>query len=269
MSDWNEQDALTASVASNATTLTVADGTIYGGGWLVQIDTEALYVTTKGSGTSVTVRRGVRGTTAASHASGATVIIRPAWLDVEILDALNAGIDATFPLLYREVVDTSITTTSGTYEYTIPNLADGVTPIPYISDIDFKENGDLAYRYIRDFDIKRGSSPIIKFRRYLSPGNLRIHGFGPLNQLSSLTDTLDTLFPAHAVSLLPQFAAQYLLQTGEARRVRQDVGPRDERENSTPPGAGLNASNQIMQRFQMRLMQAAMPPLKKVVKTAI
>lgn len=266
--DWPENDALTASTASNASTLTVADATLYSQGWIVQVDSEAMYVTANGVGTTVTVRRGVRGSVAASHASAATVLVRPHFLDLEYLDALNAGIDATFPFIYKSVVDESITTSSSLYEYTVPNLNPG-EPIRMLSRISLKETADLAYRRINHWDVMRGATPKIRFRRYLPEGTLRIEGYSPIPQLTSATATLDSLYPAHAVDALWLFAAQWLLASGEARRVREDTGSRDDRENANRLGGSMSASQQLLQRFQLRLLNSAMPPMPKHVKSVI
>lgn len=269
LGDWPEIDALTASMASNATVVTVADGTIYSQGWLLQIDQEALYVSANGAGTSATVRRGVRGTTAASHASGATVLVRPHFIDLEYLDALNAAIGASFPLLYQKVIDETITTSATLYEYNVPTLTSLAAPIPYLSEVSFKETGDLTFRLMRDWIVKRGGTPIIHFRRYLPPGILRIEGYGPIARLTSVTDSLTSLFPSNSEDALTTFAAQYLLASGEARRAREDTGARDDRENANRPGSALAVSNTLYQRFQIQLRQSAMPPIPPHVVSVI
>lgn len=268
MGDWPENDQLTASCASNVTSLTVADGTQYSQGWLLQVDTEAFYVTANGTGTTVPVLRARRGTTAASHASASTILVRPHFLDTEYLLGINSGINATFPMLYQSVVDQSIFPTGGqTYEYTVPNL--NSVPIQYISELSFKVTGDLAFRPFTAWDILRGSTPTIRLRRPLPNGNLRIYGFGPLPPLANLTDTLNSLFPLNAEDALTYYAAQYLLESGEARRVREDTGARDDREQANRVGASMAVSQSALQRFLMRIQQSAMPPMPKNVKSVI
>jgi hypothetical protein len=82
---WLSVDALAVDITSSATTLTVADvdGTNpYGdtprisAGNLLQIDSEWMDVTATNTSTNVvTVRRGVNGSTAASHTTGAAVTV--------------------------------------------------------------------------------------------------------------------------------------------------------------------------------------------------
>lgn len=266
LGDWPENDALTASAASNSTTLTVADATIYSQGWLLQVDTESMYVTANGVGTSVSVRRAQRGSTATTHASAATVLMRPHFLDVDYFDALNAAVSATFPMLYQAVVDESITTVATTYEYTIPSL--DTVPIPYISRVQHLQPSD-TYRDVRSWTVLRGTTPKLKLRRPLPVGTMRIYGFGPLPLVSSLTGSLDVAFPTKAEDALVYYMAQHLMASGEARRVREDTGARDDREAANRPGSSMNASNQMLQRFYARLAASAMPPMPKNVVPVI
>lgn len=263
--DWPSNDVLTASCTSTSTSITVADGTIYSVGWIIQIDQEALYVTANGTGTTVPVLRSQRGTTGASHASAAPVLIRPNFLDIEYLDALNSGINATFPWLYHAINDTSITTSPTLYEYAIPNDQSGL-PIRFLYRISFLENSDLSYRNLRDWEVIRAGAPVIKFRRYLPNGTLRVQGFSPISPLASTSDTLDPLFPVNAEDLLTLYAAQFLLESGETRRARESTGARDDREAANRPGTASAAAQTLLQRFQMRLMTSAMPPLPKNIK---
>lgn len=261
MGDWPENDALTASVASNGTTISVADSSTYAPGWLVQIESEALYVSALPSGTTLTVRRGVRGSTAATHATSTTVLVRPHFLDLEYLDALNAGINATFPWLYQPVIDESLVTAAGTYEYTVPNL--NSTPIPMISQLEFKEQGDLSFRGFSNWYIRRGATPKIHLKSDLPTGTLRVYGFGPLPALASLSASLDAQFPTNAEDALVLYACQQLLASGEARRVREDTGARDDREQANRTGSSMAASNAIYSRFRQRLIDSGFPPMPR------
>ena len=266
--DWPEEDVLTASVSSGGTTLTVADGTIYPTKFLLEIDQEVLYTSTAGSGTTVTnVRRAQRGSSAASHASGATVLINPRFYSVEILDALNDALDACFPLIYRPVTTEYTGITDGTYEYTIPSMDGLGISIPSIYRIDIQESGDTVFRETRAWEIARGEAPFIKFKRALAAAStIRIYGYGPFTHLSAITDELDDYFPKQAEGLLPLFAASQLLASGEAYRVRNYTGVLDQRENANAPGSSLRAAENLRNRFYTQLQQAAMPPLPKHIK---
>lgn len=268
MRDWPDQDALTASVTNSGTTLSVADSTIYFANEPVEIDTEAMIVRALPSATTLTVKRGAFGTTAASHVNASTVLLRPRFFDQEIIDAINAGIDAVFPLLYRPVVDTSLTLSVSTYEYTVPNMVSPAIPIPRISKISVLDVGDTAYREFSSWSILRGTTPKIKLRRLPNTaGTLRIQGYGPFPHLSAVTDTTDTLWPYNADRLLPLYAALELLGSGEALRVRTDTGALDAREQATRVGASSAEANRLESRFLRALSAAAMPPMPPSVRS--
>lgn len=268
--DWPDQDTITASLSSSVTSAAVADGTRYAANWTIQIDDEAVVVSAAGSGTTVPIRRGRYGTTAATHTSGSAVLIRPAFTNLEILDALNAALDATFPLLYRPVASEWTGITSTDYEYAIPTMTTLSLPIPYLSKIEYQETADDAFREVRSWNVVRGDTPLVKFRRTLpGGGTLRFSGFGPFAQLTSTASTLDSFYPASAESLLVEYAAQHLLMSGEAGRVRQDTGARDDRESATRTGSSMNTANAIWQRWQRKLSMQAMPPLPPHVVSVI
>lgn len=269
--DWPEEDVLTASVSSSATTLTVADGTIYPKNLLLELDQEVLYTSTAGTGTTITdVRRAQRGSTAASHASGASVLINPGYYSVEILDALNDALDACYPLIYRPVATEFSGPDGSTYEWTIPSMSGIAVAIPTIYRIDVQQPGDPAFRQTSSFEIARGESPFIKFSVPVTSGALiRVYGYGPHTHLTAVSDTLDTYFPKQAEGLLPLFAASQLLASGEAGRVRRDTGAIDQRENANQTGSAMRASDGLRNRFYTQLQQAAMSPLPRHVRSVL
>jgi hypothetical protein len=259
------QDSLTASITSVATTATVNTGTQFNqsGNQIVEIDYEAFLLKSVSSNT-LTVSRAFAGSTAATHASGAAVLINPAFMSVEIIDALNATKDECFPLIYRPVLDLSLSGDGTTYEFTVPNMpntygGDSI-PIPWISKIEIKENGALDYRPVAYWTIRRGTIPKIRFQSPPPICVMRVSGFGPFPDWSASTDTVDTLWPKNAERPLITGAAARLLASGEAGRVRT-IGPRDDREAANRVGSSLAASNDLYQRFQFQLRNAAMAPM--------
>jgi hypothetical protein len=271
--DWKDFDSTTASLSNSVTTVNVADSSIYAARWPIEVDQELMMVRALPSGTTLTVERGAMGSTAASHASGAVVLIRPDFYSVEIADALNQGILACFPQIYKPVNDTSLSTADNTYEYTVPNMPgsyNGSTiPIPYVNRLEIKVPGDLTYRPMKRYEILRAATPLIKLRSpYAVGGTLRVSGFGPFPPLASITDTLDAQWPVAAQYLLPIYAASHLLQSGEAGRVRT-TGPRDDREAANRAGSSMSAGLQLYNRFLRELASCAMPPLPKHVRPVI
>lgn len=263
--DWPDYDAITASVSNAAVTLAVADSTLYTPRWEVELDSELMFVRALPGGTSLTVKRGAKGSTAASHASGAAVLIRPRFYAVEMIDALNAGVNAAFPKIYKPVIDTSVATAESTYEFTIPNMPGTTTPIQRLSKVEVKLQGDLAYRDFGHWQIRRDATTpkLILKRPFAAGGTFKFHGFGTFPNLADTSSSLDAAFPAEAEELLVLYAAQYLLVSGEAGRVAQDVGATDTREQANRVGASMSAANGLYQRYQALMRTIAMPPLPR------
>jgi hypothetical protein len=258
MGDYGTTDTLSISLSTNATSMTVADSTLYSPRWNVQIDNELMYVKSLPSATVVGLVRGHMGTTAATHVVSSTITIQPAFADVEYLDALNAAIEASFPMLYQRVQDESLTSASQDWEYTIPSL--NGSPIPYLEKVWVKESGDNIFREKRDWSVIRGATPVLVFERDEPTGTIRLQGLGPFPSLTSSASTLSAQWPANAEDYLVEYACQRLLTSGEARRVRQDVGLPDGRENATRTGSSMSAANALYSRANAILSRCAMPP---------
>lgn len=264
--DWPPIDVLTAAVTDTTTkSFTVADATIYAANTVVQLDQEALRVKSGASTTVTTYNRGDRGTTAATHLNGATVLLRPGFLDKQIIDALNSAIDACFPYIYKEVLDTSLTVLSSTYEYTVPFLPSTTVYIPRIWKVELLVPGDLSYRRIEDWTIAKGATPKLKFREAPTPGaTIRVRGYGPFPHLAAISDSMDAQWPASAEFLPVLHATSTLLASGEAGRVRNDVGARDDREAANRPGSSSAAGRDLFQRFKDSLLNGGhMPPMQQ------
>lgn len=263
--DWPEFDETTASISSSGTTLTVANSALYAAGWELQLEDEVVRVQTIASGTTLTVRRGLKGSTAAAHVTATTIMARPRFYNVDILDALNAGLAASFPLLYRPVASEWDDITADAYEWLIPEMSGIAVPIPYIYGVEYQETTDQPFVRVRNFRIVRSEYPLLKFSTPLvAGGKLRIKGFGPFTPLTA-SGSLDTYFPVNAEDILVWFAAQYLLASGEAGRLRVDTGVIDDREQANRTGSSMSASNSLFQRFQMRLREAGMAPMPRHV----
>ena len=273
--DYRDFDSLTAALTdTTSTTVTVADSGIYQVRWPIDVDQETMMVRALASSTTLTVERGAFGSTAATHLNGATVLIRPGFYGVEIIDALSEGIQACYPLIYKPIIDTSITIQSNVWEYTVPNMpgtynGDSV-PIPAISTIEIQEPGVVPYFPTAAYAIVRGATPIIKFFNLQTPGaKVRIRGYGSFPDLADYTSTLDALWPKQANYLPPLYAAASLLMSGEAGRVRISSGAVDNREQANRVGASLQAGASLMGRFQAELRSSGMPPIPKHIRTRI
>ena len=270
--DWPDNDVLTASLASTTSVVSVGDGTLYYKNLELEIDQELLKVQVAGAGTTFTARRGAHGSTAASHASTAVVLMNPAFPAVQVIDALNMAKDDAYPLHYMPVLDTSLTTLANTFEYTVPNMpgtyGGDTIPMQYVSKVEVKGPGQTDYIPIRQWNIRRASTPKIQFKHVQEAGGtIRVHGYGPFPDLSATTDVLsDKLWRKPAEKFLPVGAASFLLAGGEARRTRVDTLATDNREMANRPGSAMSASNALYARFRQMVLTSAPPALPPHVK---
>jgi len=268
--DWPVYEQLGSSLSSSTTSVTVADGTIYGNRWLIDVDLETMLVTNTAS-TTLTVIRGIRGSTPTTHAVGADILMDPQNPSIDIIDAINMGIDAAWPFFYKLILDTSITAADSTYEYTLPSMPGtydtGATPqVPIVTKLEIKQTSDLTYRELRRWQIVSAPDGSRLFKlRTAEPagGTFRVTGYGPFPHLSLATDTLDESWPKGAQHLPALYAAAHLMMAAEAGRDRADFETVDRREEASRPLVSLQTGNTLMQRWMRETLQNAMPPIPK------
>ena len=118
----DRQTHLTATLSATATSITVASAQNISSG-VIQIDDELIYVDSYDRLTGVLsippYGRGYNGTSSATHQNGARVIVSPTFPSVDIKDAINETLLATFPDLY----------TTGTHTFSF-SPAQSTYPLP-------------------------------------------------------------------------------------------------------------------------------------------
>ena len=129
----DRQTHLTAALNSTATSITVSSAQNISTG-IIQIDDELIYVDSYDRNTGVLTippyGRGYNGTTAATHQNGARVIVSPTFPSVDVKDAINETILATFPDLYTTGTHTfSFSPAKSTYS--LPNEVEMVLGVSY------------------------------------------------------------------------------------------------------------------------------------------
>ncbi len=123
--DNPQADTCTLADAST-TTLTAGDFTKYGAGDLVQIsewsatNNELVRVVATPSSASVTVNRGVYGSTAATAAAGTVCFIAPNYPKVQIERTIAETVDELWPWAWQ-LKAVTVTPVSGTVYYTAPD----------------------------------------------------------------------------------------------------------------------------------------------------
>jgi len=264
MRDWPDEDDITLATDDAIKTVKVADASKYFVNQTIEIDYESMIVRAAPSGTTLTVKRGAFGSTPSAHVNGASVLAKPRFPSVQIIDVLNDAVQATYPYVYRKVIDTSLVAETDAYEYPIPLMfLDLSQAIRHIYRVDIKESGDLTYWPLRQWRVIRGAQGSqIRLARTLPAGtSIRVFGCGPFPLLSSSADQLDAAWPRNLEYPLVDYACSCLLASGEYGRVALDRGAIDEREQANKVGASMNASDSAYQRFMYRVQRSGFPPM--------
>lgn len=102
---WINQDSLNHGGTLNATdtSFTASDGSKFHEGDLIEIDTEVMKVTGVSTNT-ITVIRGYKGSTAATHADTTAIYIVNEWTSVEYNDAITEAFNRLHPYIFNEFV---------------------------------------------------------------------------------------------------------------------------------------------------------------------
>jgi hypothetical protein len=124
---------IATAVTATATTITVASANNISTG-IIQIDDELIYVDsydrTSGTLSIPPYGRGYNGTSAATHQIGARVIISPTFPSIDVKDAINETLLATFPDLYTTGVHT-FAFSSARSTYALPEEVETVLGVSY------------------------------------------------------------------------------------------------------------------------------------------
>ena len=129
----DRQTHLTSAANATATTINVASAQNVSTG-IIQIDDELIYVDSydRSSGTLniPPYGRGYNGTEPATHQIGARVIVSPTFPSVDVKDAINETLLATFPDLYTTGVHT-FAFSSARSTYALPEEVETVLGVSY------------------------------------------------------------------------------------------------------------------------------------------
>jgi hypothetical protein len=129
----DRQTHLIAAVNATATSITVASAQNISSG-IIQIDDELIYVDSYDRNSGVLsippYGRGYNGTFASTHQNGARVTVSPTFPSVDVKDAINETLLATFPDLYTTGTHTfSFSPSKSTYA--LPNEVETVLGVSY------------------------------------------------------------------------------------------------------------------------------------------
>ena len=262
--DWGSTNTTLAAAISStsATSATLTNVEDVSKGQFLLVDNEMLEVTEvyPGDPGTVTIVRGARGSTAATHSSGALVRIEPVWSNNEILRALNQALDSAFPAIYTLIDDTNTDVSAGTAEYTIPATCD------QLARVELETSTSGIYEITRQWSYQDADTIIIPNHRYFDNRTIRFIGYGKFSA-STISGNLDSDYPdsdANAVEYLVVKASANLLGRRQAPLARRDsfVGITDSFQQSQPLMSMVTA-NDLNKQAKSLLAQARMKRLQE------
>jgi hypothetical protein len=209
------QTTLTSAVTdTTGTTFAVASVSEMDAGDWLSVDFETVYFSSANV-LNATVRRGQRGSTAATHALGAIVLVSPLYPGNRILSALNGALGK----LTKVVKDVAtLTVVDDQYAYTRPSTIDEIKRIEI-------ENSGLAseFNVMRNWEMIDGTRFRI-FGNYSTDRNIGVIGTSKFTALAT-TGNMDTDFPdsnANAINFLIYEAAGQLMFQRQAKIASRD-----------------------------------------------
>jgi hypothetical protein len=258
--------AAVTDTTGTSVTVSSADDISAGPNTFALVDNEMLGITAANAGTEVlTVIRGARGSTAATHTNGALIRINPIWGNHEILDALNQAQDAAYPLLYKLVDDTSEEITADVWEYDLPSTIDTLVRV------EIETSTSDVYVVSRNWTMQDTGAVLIEDAHAQSTGRkIRMVGMGRFSAMT-LTGNLDSYYPTDAIPqrYLVLAAAGYLLQERQGPMAKRDsfIGITDSWQQAQPFMSATMGRDYIKQARDL-LKQCQMPRLKEYQSAA-
>jgi hypothetical protein len=237
------------------------------GGARLSVDYEDTYVVSSDPGPkTATIIRGQFGTTAASHAIGATVWVNPKWSRAQVLRAVNAELDALSGqgLFQMAAIDLTFNAPAAGYDLT------GLSPDDVIDIYEVRADAPgptkgwrpiTSYRLIRD--ASAGDFPsglgLVLFEAG-SPGHtVRVTYKKRFSQVTSADAATDLATSAgidrEAHDLLAIGAAIRLVSGSEVRRSQLNAQPDTRRSEDVPPGAVTQSVTSLVKQWERRLRE--------------
>lgn len=262
----DEITTLGALLSSSGTSATLA--TPFSGGIvpsaLIGIELEVLQVTATSTPT-VTVVRGLNGSTGAQHANGSNVLVNPRFTDWAIFQALNDELGAlSSPSngLYQIPTPYNFTYTSAveSYNLTLTGFID-VLDVRW-QDVGPSNNWPPIRRYVAQRDADPTAFPgSVALRLYEAPIPGRTVHVTYKAEFTALTDlttnATTTGLPATAWDIPPLGAAARLLMAREGRRSALDIQPESRQATDVPPGAARTAAQGLLAVRNQRIAEEA------------
>lgn len=208
--DWGAAlMTLSASMDASTTTMSiVARPSVVDIDQFLECDLEEMEITDVS--TDLTVTRGARGTTAATHASGALVIVKPRFSNLTVLNALVRAERVLAGYIPSKTVTGTATVASGTEEYAMPVGAE------YVDMVELETSTDGLYRpFNRYVILDQYDPPRIRIPNgsAASGRTIRITTLGPYSEFAwgaTITD-----IPVKYHNFLTEYACGVLIEGEE------------------------------------------------------
>ena len=247
---------LTAPITATDTKIMVDDASYVGAG-LVEVDTELMRIrsvdTQSNTLTLVPAGRGVRGTTAVSHSSGAEMRVAPVLSYSSVIREIGAEIVALYPALCA-VSTVEFTSSSTKVTYGLPADVDHILDVQWRTPVGdwvrvrgweagFSQNTtDYPTGRVLLADVPVAVTVRVTYgKRFTAP--------------TALTDTLESLgVPEQVEDILRMGAELRLLHWFDVARLSVSSVPSADANGRPPqPATGVMVSREIKQQYLVRL----------------
>lgn len=260
-----ERNKLSSSMTATATSAVLSyDVGGVRSGAVIEVDSEQMYVWEIAESTkTATVERGFNGTTAATHAAGAIVIVNPRFPRNQILEAVNDEMsDLSSPMNGLFQVRTlDLDYNPSNRQTNLPAIADIIDIIEvryrYKGD-DYKKINDV--KLIRDLPTKDfGSSMALQIDSNVSAGDMRLTYKAPFTRVTSESDDLQIIagFPVTAEDILVIGSQIRLMSPREIKRNFTESQGDTRRSDEVGAGAVGNSITNLLRLRRDRITAEA------------
>lgn len=258
--DQEASTHLTASVASTTTSLAVDDASILSRG-RIEIDDELIWITEADQQTNLAAvppyGRGMDGTIAAAHASGARVIGAPLFPRSEVQSQINRAITIIGGTLWG-VDSVVLTPSSTTFAYELPAAVKSVLSVQMVDvndNVTYLRNWTPDYRAPAAISATGRAIYLNEYAFYGVDTFVVTYSRDPV-QLSDAADLWsDTLLPDSAEDIPVLLAASRLLATAESYRSQTQALEAGALNQGDQAGSLLNQSKYLYGLYQQRLTE--------------
>lgn len=262
----DRQTHLTAAVNATATSITVASAQNISNG-IIQIDDELIYVDSYDRNSGLLsvppYGRGYNGTSAATHQNGARVIISPTFPSVDVKDAINETLLATFPDLFIMGTHTfSFSPAKSTYA--LPDDAETIFAVSYQTTGPSKEWLPIrSYRIDSMANVEEfNSKNTISLYSGVEPGRTVQVSYSAAPAVMDANDDdfeIVTGLPASCKDVIILGASARLASFIDPGRLTFGSAESDQQSQiaGRAYGAGTNASKYLLALYDKRLAEEA------------